>query len=306
MWNNSDIDNINSDYCLKQIFSYIEYNHILKLLKMNKTIKKRIGINTSNYQVLTNCQYMQRIIKKYTRNQITISNRKIFKSNCKMSILLATFLEYDIIYCHIVNFDELFDNFSEYNIILVIFIKIINYSIIPFILFCIGAYSFLLCFLFKNYLSDTPTLKEKKTRIIKIVMIVFFIYQFLISIKLLIIRENSFIFDIIFVIFNFLNILMMLWLRFSFLKNSGKNIKVLTGTVLIKYKDIDINYYLLPNDFVKKTKNDKLKYIYENANKFLFNHSKDQMNLIKLINKFKILLMITYFFANNTNRYFFF
>lgn len=287
MLNNTYIDDINSDYCLKQIFSYIEYNHILKLLKINKKIKKRIGINTSNYQILTNCQYMQRIIKKYTRNQISISNRKIFKSNCRMSILLATFLEYDIMYCHILNFDRLFDDYSEYNIFLVVFIKIINYSIIPFIIFCIGAYLFLLCFLFKNYLSDTPSLKEKKTRIIKIVIIVFFIYQLLISIKLLIIRDNTFIFDIIFVIFNFLNIIMMFWLRFSFLKNSGKNIKVLTGTVLIKYKDIDINYYLLPNDFVKKTKNDKLKYISENANKFLFNHSKEQMNLIELINKFR-------------------
>ena len=255
MQNIGDIHEINSDYCLKQIFSYIEYNRILKLLKMNKEIKKRIGISTSNYKVLTDCQYMQRIIKKYTRNQINITNRKIFKSNCKMSILLVTFLEYDIMYCHILNFDKLFDNYSEYNIILVIFIKIINYSIIPFILFCIAAYLFLLCFLFKNYLSDTPTLKEKKTRIIKIVIITFDIYQFIISIKLLIIRNNTFIFDIIFFIFNILNIIMMFCLRFSFLKNSGKNIQVLTGTVLTKYKDIDINYYLLPNDLVKKTKN---------------------------------------------------
>ena len=58
--------NINSKYILKSIFSFLNYDCTLKLIKNNKRISELLGINISNYKIRASYQYLERkiIIKK--------------------------------------------------------------------------------------------------------------------------------------------------------------------------------------------------------------------------------------------------
>ncbi len=44
MSNKCNIIKISSQYCLKSIFSYIEYNKVLKIVKYNKRIQKKLEL----------------------------------------------------------------------------------------------------------------------------------------------------------------------------------------------------------------------------------------------------------------------
>jgi hypothetical protein len=289
MIKNADIFKISSEHCLKNLFSFLEYKQILNLARNSRLLQNKLGLKSSNYKQITNYQYIKRTIKKYSIMPITQSNqRKKMKNKCKLSILIIIFLEYTIMYCYYINFTDYFEKIWNSKIS-EIFVKIINYSLIPFIIFCFMSYAYILCFLFKNYLLDHPDLKKRKSFIIKIIILIFIIYQFVITYKL-IIRDNTFIFDIIFFILNFINIIILLCIRDIFLKYSGKDILFLSGVVLSKYKDIDINFFLLPNNFMEKSKKAKKDYIFQNYNakKYKINISKEYMDLINSINNYRV------------------
>ena len=50
MKNKADISSIKSEYNLKEIFAYLDYSHILKLLKNNKNLQNRLGLTLDNYK----------------------------------------------------------------------------------------------------------------------------------------------------------------------------------------------------------------------------------------------------------------
>ena len=50
MIDKSDISKLSSDYILKEIFSYINYKEIFKLIKYNKSLQKRLFISNENYK----------------------------------------------------------------------------------------------------------------------------------------------------------------------------------------------------------------------------------------------------------------
>ena len=62
--------NIQSRYILKSIFSILNYDHILKILKYNKKLQKTLGINNINYKERSSFQIKERktiVEKKYYR-----------------------------------------------------------------------------------------------------------------------------------------------------------------------------------------------------------------------------------------------
>ena len=73
------LNNISSEFCLKAIFTFLDYNYILKLIKYNKKLQNKIGFNKYNYKNLLNYQYIKR---KITRKIKIINNyenyQKIF------------------------------------------------------------------------------------------------------------------------------------------------------------------------------------------------------------------------------------
>ena len=60
MSNNNLIFNISSEYCLKSLFSYLEYDYILRLLKYNKRLQNKLEIE---YNYLKS-KYIKRKVKK--------------------------------------------------------------------------------------------------------------------------------------------------------------------------------------------------------------------------------------------------
>ena len=60
---NEEIFNIKSNYCMKTIFSYLDSNYILKLIKYNKKIKNILNISLKNYNKKASCLYLKRKYK---------------------------------------------------------------------------------------------------------------------------------------------------------------------------------------------------------------------------------------------------
>ena len=64
MSNNNLIFNISSEYCLKSLFSYLEYDYILQLLKYNKRLQNKLEIE---YNYLKS-KYIIREVKKMIKS----------------------------------------------------------------------------------------------------------------------------------------------------------------------------------------------------------------------------------------------
>ena len=77
MSNKCNIIKISSQYCLKSIFSYIEYNKVLQIVKYNKRIQKKLELEVSHYKEYSkyyklNCYYKikSRKFKKFFYNTL--------------------------------------------------------------------------------------------------------------------------------------------------------------------------------------------------------------------------------------------
>ena len=63
---NEKLLKISSDFCLKLLFSYLDYNSILKIVKNNKKLQKRLCLNINNYKNKFCYQYAEKkIVKKF-------------------------------------------------------------------------------------------------------------------------------------------------------------------------------------------------------------------------------------------------
>ena len=64
MSKNEIIDKISSQYCLINIFSYINYRYIIILIKNNKKLQNKLNINLKNYKMIFNYDYIEKKIIK--------------------------------------------------------------------------------------------------------------------------------------------------------------------------------------------------------------------------------------------------
>jgi len=64
--NNNLLSNISSNSNLKLIFTYLKYDDILKLIKNNKSLQNKIGIEKTNYMDYSNIKIVSnKIIKRF-------------------------------------------------------------------------------------------------------------------------------------------------------------------------------------------------------------------------------------------------
>ena len=85
-----------------------------------------------------------------------------------------------------------------------------------------------------------------------------------------------------------LYIIFMLYLTYKYIKFAGSGVLELNKTILKKYKNIIINDFELPNNFHKMSKQNKRRFILDNAKKFKYTHSKRHINIINKINDYRI------------------
>ncbi len=81
MKNNSNIFNIHSKEIIKFVFSYLDYQLILKLIKKNKRLQNTLGINLKNIKNKSNPKYI--IEKKICLKERNLrKNREPISENC--------------------------------------------------------------------------------------------------------------------------------------------------------------------------------------------------------------------------------
>ena len=61
--NNNLLSNIKSINNLKLLFSYLKYNFILKLIKNNKSLQNKVGIELQNYKDYSNTKIISKKVK---------------------------------------------------------------------------------------------------------------------------------------------------------------------------------------------------------------------------------------------------
>ena len=288
-------NNITSDYLLKTVFSYLKYNNVLKIVKYNKNIQSKLGINLQNYQTISNYQYIKRkITRTYDPGENEcIEMGKIFFT----SLITFIFFIYVFIYSILLVSLESFDHSNtkiNYDKNSLKIINKINAYLFLFIIFIIISFFLLLCFILKNCYSDSPQLKRIKFLMLIVIDSIYFLYECLIIWKLSLsykIKKNDTTWfmtcDYIFIILNSLFILYMLFVTYLYYVDAGKKIEIFIKYILTKYKNIEISNYLLPDNFHKMNKKAKNKFISDNKYNFQFSLSKEQLDLISLINEFR-------------------
>ena len=284
---------------LKQIFSHLKMIHILKLIKHDEAIQKRLEITKEifidNYDLP---RYKYEIKKRILRKSFENENKEnklslIFNSFCTGIMLL--FL---IIYTYFLVASDLFDGSriaEKFGKDLVEKIAFLNKSIFILIVVIILSYFINTFFVFKHIKNDFGGKKYFKIILLIFFFVVHILFEFLIIWKLAlsygiknILNSRLFVLDYFFIFIHFIYIIYIFCGILYFFKNIGKNIIESLELKLISYNKIKIEDYELPEEFLTYNKRERKKYISENAFKFRYYKSAQQYDLINLINSYRI------------------
>jgi hypothetical protein len=215
------------------------------------------------------------------------------------SLITFIFFIYVLIYSILLVSLESFDNSNtkiNYDKKALNIINRINSYLFLFIIFIIGSFFLLLCFILKNCYSDSPKLKRIKFLMLIVIDFIYLTYECLIIWKLSLsykIKKNEndttwfMTCDYIFIILNSLFILYMIFVTYIYYSDAGKKIEIFVKYILTGYKDIEIKGFLLPDYFHKMNNESKKKFIDDNKSNFQFLLNHEQLDLISLVNDFR-------------------
>ena len=286
---------IKSDFCLKTIFTYLNYNYILKLIKNNKKIQRKLGIDIQNYKQKSSYKFVERkkIIKNDPLNHVAF--RIVY-------IYVVSFLTTLVFFAIVLIFSILFiirgfnDNNtkSNYNKKYFNIIKKINISLFGFLGYIIASYYIIFIWAIKTcYIDYGKELLLKKCLLI-ITVFIYIIYDAFIIIKLYLsykIKKNKITWFMIcdyFLIFLIpLYLIGIIYTIYRYFVDAGKGILSSQNKkyILKQFQNIDIEDFELPNNFKEKNNDEKRLYIFNNKNYYVIKPSYD--NILKLINEFR-------------------
>jgi len=299
--NKGDINNVSNNDILKSIFSYIDYQRLLKIIKNNNQIKDRLGISLDNYKDQSDMPkyYYKDETKTYHERkgigaQPFAMGMHVICTSCLTCLFFIYSLVYTILLVSSDNFDE--SNSKEnYDKSILETIKIINPCLFIFDALVLGSY-----FLFIFYLIDCKIfygvqVKIKKAIIILIIL-AFIVFEGLVIWKLVLsykikkeeIAKPWFMtMDYLFIIFNGIYTIYLILISYChFDMNAGKIIT--EGRIILKsFNNIEIENYFLPKNFSKWKNKEKKKYILRNYKNFKYNISGSNISLIEEINNFR-------------------
>ena len=293
---------INSKYILKSIFSILNYDNILKLIKNNKKISELLEINISNYKNRTSYKYLERktIIKRdsyYYKGGLEDGIK-----HCYSIVISSILFIYVLIFASVLVSKGAFNESNikvNYNKNYLKAIDKINLSLFGFLAYIIISYILIFVFATNDCYTDYGLMKIIKKVILIYSAFIFLGYDILIIIKLFFsykIKKGNITWfmrcDYALIILDFLYFTYILRIICFYFHNVGKSIK--DGgkkCILKKFRDFEINDYILPKNFELMNEYEKRKYILDNKNSYRIENNKD---LINQINKFrkKIILMI--------------
>ena len=299
MINNKNIlSNISNDKILKNIFSYIEYNYTLKLLKENNSIRKRIGINLDNYNNSNNkSDYPKYEFTKEKKFLSSVADNEGPILSWISSFLICPIFIYILIYSILLVSLKSFDDSNtkkNYNKSSAKIIKTINAC--TFILVAaIPAFGFsAITYIFNNYQYELGIHNFIKSFLMILFNIISFGFEGLIIWKLILsyeIKKDSIrwfmVMDYIFIFINIIYIIVQLFFTIIFFATCGR-LKLLKKNVytLISINDIKIRNYQLKNfEYLKE--NERKKVVFDNYENYQYKVEEKQTDLINLINDFR-------------------
>ena len=290
---------IRSDYILKQIFSFMDYGHTLKLINKNKSLQNNLGINIINYKERSSYQYKitRKILKDFYKDDGEETSKAIkYFIVCLIYTIIAI-----ILFIYILVFASLLvskGSFNEkntknnYNKDYADIIKKINLSLFGFLPYIIIYYIFIF---WATINCEKDYGKEKLIKKILLVLlgILCLCYEIIIVIKLILsykIKNNKIswfiICDYILIIIIFLYLVFTIYIIISYFINSGNDVADELVN-LTKFRDIKINGYLLPKYFVNFNDYQKRVMLLHDIDLFEIEISQKQKDIISLINQFR-------------------
>ena len=301
MWKNADISNIKSEYNIKEIFSYLDYPYILKLLKKNKNLQNILGLSLENYKN----KYETKKYEYIKETKLITSEANLLRNTPEESVwyllfslsiicfIFLPFLIYSILLVSIKTFKDsntkINYNKKYYNTI-----KIINPCLFiydTFILISICIFSLGICYHGRRDYGRRKIIKFIITIFINLVNILFeslVIWKLILSYK---IKRGGctwfMVLDYLFLVLNLIYIIIFLIATISYFKESGNGINFKNEYYLTSFNKIKINNFKLPEDFGKLPKNERKKYIFDHYKDYEHTISKEQEKLLESINDFR-------------------
>lgn len=269
------INNIKSKYDLYSLFSYVEFNRILKIIKYNKALQKRLNISINNYH---------------------------FKYKYETKEIVKTGVDYDKL-----NFFS--HAFSITNLIIIIYQ--ITYSLIflcnnPYNKFIIGkrnyslivGFNVFLCFFFILiillviiffYMDLNP--ESKASWILTFINLTIYLFVFIMLLVILVINikfENyEYTWPVICTIILILlyGIAILFIISFIIMFYCFLRASIIYEYYINDFNGFKIEDFKFDGDITKKSAKEIKLFFIRNANKFIFKNTNKQINLIELINQ---------------------
>ena len=281
MFKDELLSKVSSDYCLKSIFSYIKYNKLLKLVKHSKKLQKKLDLKIQNYHQKLN--YIC-IHKEYSENHRGCCQEELDKYTKYLSItcFLGLISLYIFIYGIYLNNTFSSNNEKEINNNDKKYFNIIK--AMNKILFLNFAYNFITFIIF---ICLSKLIYYKKSTLITINCInILFTIVYIIKFIFLFKVKIGFLFgDFFLIIFSIIYNITILYISEKYWYNIDDNFSLIS---LIKFKDIFIHSFVLPDDFLYMNKQQRRSFILNNQHNLKYSMTYKEIQIIKLINDFRI------------------
>lgn len=299
MDNTTNINKIKNNYILKSLFSYISYQTILKLIKNNKKLQKRLGIGKDKYKLQFSPIYEYAKEKKFIRLQRYSVNKEVFFDIKRLMILIIVACSLSkCIYIIILIFAGTFNNANtkaNYNKSSLSVIERIDR-----ILYIFYVSIFVFVIINRYYYNNEIDYDYGIKKIFKFVFILLYIlinilFEGLVIWKLILSYEIIkgatkwfMVFDYIFLSLNLIYIIIIILFLIGYLYFAGGLVHETIHYILLSYNNIKIKEYVLPEYFEKMNLKERKKIILDNLKNYEYIISDKQKELIDLINNLRV------------------
>ena len=277
----SNFANIKSKEIMKIILSNLEMNKVLKLIRYNKNLQKRLDITKKVFQTLSEpirIEYQKNVnitrklyISKRRGRPIYFTNEScaLAGNSCCYSIYFIYLLIYVILLVALDGFNEINTQDNSQDSINII--NTINKCIFVLVGISIASYIFITFYACKITEDDVDCKRNLKLFMMMLFIIIHLTFEALIIWKLAISYKIKTIsvtwfmrMDYVFIVFNFLFIALSVFEFVIYYLDTIPTIIDNTKIILSNLSDINIENYVLPNNFDVLGKREKKNYILQN------------------------------------------
>ena len=289
------MNSISSNYVLRTIFSYLDYERLLKIVKYNKALQAKLDLGKDNYDTLLSYEYCSRKstlrVKHMDETELNQIINYIFIASF---ILFAYIILLATIFYYIGSFNKenLIPNFDP-NILNIIHKINISLFLLDIILFI--SYFIISRYIIRTFYYDVKRNISIKRIILVIINLSYIYYEIQIIRKIYLsykIKNNNFVllmaFDYILLILLLLYIILMIVSTTKYFLYAGTGIAIYDQVILKKYKNIQIKDFELPKTFLKMNKMEKVKFLRQNENQFQHSFNQKNIDLMKKISEYRL------------------